>query len=49
MVPHRRVKDLMVTLPNGISSDFKLEILLLREEVELSDPVTLVLKVGPVF
>jgi hypothetical protein len=46
LVPHRRLKDLTVTLLNGISSDFRLEILLLREEVELSDPVTFVLKVG---
>jgi hypothetical protein len=46
LVPHRRLKDLTVTLLKGFSSDFKFEILLSGKEVELSDPVTLVLNVG---
>ena len=49
LFPHRRLKDPIVVLPNGMPSDFRLEILLLREELERSDPVTLVLEVGPAF
>lgn len=42
---------LLATLPDGLPRNFSPEIMLLREDVgmEFSDPVTLVIKISPVF
>lgn len=49
LVRPRRLKDLITTLPKGMPSDFRLEILLLTGDVgaDISGPSTLILQVGP--